>query len=200
MRGHSATRSGTPGRRTGPRHFSRMKGKHWARSHQLLGGSNWSQEGEREGGGPACHCHSAGRSKLLSLGSQSVAPASFAGPGPLAADTFPAADHEELANRLWFMGGHSHDSRRQAAPPASLAPCYLQVGRRRGFLLEARSTRGRLRSCLSAWCPPWLVPKSIHGKKQHLLSHHESDGVKGTTEASLRDSVPFCCQVAEAAT
>ena len=45
--------------------------------------------------------------------------------------------------------------------------------------------------------PHWLVPRSIHGKKQHLLSHHESDGVKGPTEASLRGSVPFCCQVAE---
>lgn len=42
-------------------------------------------------------------------------------------------------------------TRGQAAPSASLAPCYLQVGRRRGFLLEARSTRGEaplLSECL----------------------------------------------------
>lgn len=125
-----------------------------------------------------------------------MASASFTGPGPRAADTFPAADHEELANRLWFMGGHSHDSRRQAAPRL---PCPLLSPGGEETRLPPGSQKhpGRLCCCPSAWCPHWLVPRSIHGKKQHLLSHHESDGVKLTTEASLRGSVPFCCQVAE---
>lgn len=48
--------------------------------------------------------------------------------------------------RSWQTGSGLREAtlmtRGDRQPPASLAPCYLQVGRRRGFLLEARSTQG----------------------------------------------------------
>lgn len=104
----------------------------------------------------------------------------------------------QTGSGLWEATLMTRGDRQPPLPPSP--PAISRWGGDEASSWKPEVPRGRLCSCLSAWCPHWLVPKSIHGKKQHLLSHHESDGVKGTTEASLRDSVPFRCQVAETAT